>query len=333
MLRFAIGLQERKNMKSSMYLRLPAVLLLVSFLCCAQKPVIFDTDMGNDVDDALALAILHSLSNRGECRLIGVTLTNANASAVPYVRLFNTFYGRAGLPVGAAQKTIEGGAEDHYLSATLNSAPTRLQPKGLAHTEQAVPLLRRLLQASQEKVTIVQVGFSTNLAALLDSKPDSASPLSGMDLVREKVVLVAAMAGNFSDGKPEYNVKLDIPAARAFFERWPTPIVISGYEIGRDLLYPAERIEHDFSYVSWHPAATSYRAYSKMPYNRPTWDLTAALQAVRGDHGYFEVSEKGKVQVESDGTTKFQGRRRKSSVSPPGSRQEIAGSGSPDYPE
>src|SRR5947209_20237284 len=116
-------------MRLSMCLRLPAILLLICFLCCAQNPVIFDTDMGNDVDDALALAILHSLSNRGECRLIGVTLTNANASAVPYVRLFNTFYGRASLPVGAAQKTIKGGAEDHYLSATLNSAPTSLHPK------------------------------------------------------------------------------------------------------------------------------------------------------------------------------------------------------------
>lgn len=290
-----------------MYLRTLAVLLSISFLCSAQKPVIFDTDMGNDVDDALALAILHSLSNRGECRLLGVTLTNANASAVPYIRLVNTFYGRASLPVGAAQRTIQGGAEDHYLSATLKGAPANLkQPQDTAQPAQAVPLLRRLLQASTEKVTIVQVGFSTNLAALLDSKPDSISPLNGMDLVREKVALLSAMAGNFTGGRPEYNVKLDIPAAKAVFERWPSPIIFSGYEIGRDLLYPAERIEHDFSYVKWHPVATSYRAYSRMPYNRPTWDLTAALEAVRGNHDYFSLSAKGKVQVESDGTTKFE---------------------------
>ncbi|MEI9971233.1 MAG: hypothetical protein WDO73_03780 [Ignavibacteriota bacterium] len=30
---------------------------------------------GNDIDDALALAMLHSLTDRGECELIGVTLT------------------------------------------------------------------------------------------------------------------------------------------------------------------------------------------------------------------------------------------------------------------
>ncbi|HEY6991450.1 MAG TPA: hypothetical protein VH369_23845, partial [Bryobacteraceae bacterium] len=64
-----------------MYLRTLVTLLLLSFLCSAQKPVIFDTDMGNDVDDALALGVLHALSNRGECRLIGVTLTNANPAA------------------------------------------------------------------------------------------------------------------------------------------------------------------------------------------------------------------------------------------------------------
>ena len=35
----------------------------------AGQAVIFDTDMGNDVDDALALAVLHALQSRGQCRL------------------------------------------------------------------------------------------------------------------------------------------------------------------------------------------------------------------------------------------------------------------------
>jgi inosine-uridine nucleoside N-ribohydrolase len=289
-----------------MSLRILAILFSIATLCCAQKPVIFDTDMGNDVDDALALAILHSLSDRGECRLIGVTLTNSNPSAAPYVRLVNAFYGRSDLPVGIAEKTIKGGDEDHYLSATLKSAPSDMQPPaGNGKAEPAVQLLRRLLQTSTEKVTIVQVGFSSNLAALLDSKPDSVSPLTGMDLAREKVALVSAMAGDFKGGRPEYNVKLDIAAARHVFEQWPSPIVFSGYEIGLDLLFPAQSIEHDFNYVKWHPVAASYRAYNKMPYDRPTWDLTAALQAVRDSHSYFNLSPKGQVHVDRDGTTTF----------------------------
>ena len=39
--------------------------------------VIFDTDMGNDIDDAVALAMLHSFVSRGEAELLAVTVTKA----------------------------------------------------------------------------------------------------------------------------------------------------------------------------------------------------------------------------------------------------------------
>jgi len=269
-------------------------LLLLANACFAARPVIFDTDMGNDIDDALALAMLHALSDRGECQLIGVTLTNGHPAAVPYIRMINRFYGRGDLPVGAATKSLKGGAGDGYMAAALRAAPA-----GNADPAEAAPvLLRRLLQNAPEKVVIVQTGFSTNLAALLDS-PDGAA------LAKEKVALVAAMAGNFTGGEPEYNVRIDVASAKAVFERWPTPIVFSGFEIGRDLLYPAASIVHDFSYARPHPIAESYRAYHKMPYGRPTWDLTAVLQAVRPQHGYFGLSETGAVQVEDNGATHF----------------------------
>src|SRR5215472_18240923 len=69
-------------------------------------PVIFDTDMGNDVDDALALALLHGLESRGECRLIAVTITKDNPWAAPYVDLVNTFYQRAHIPIGMVKKGV-----------------------------------------------------------------------------------------------------------------------------------------------------------------------------------------------------------------------------------
>jgi len=194
------------------------------------------------------------------------------------------------------------------LSAVLKTAPAPYRDSGTQknYAEPSVALLRRLLASSSEKVTIVQVGFSTNLAALLDSPADAISPKSGMELVREKVALLSAMAGDFSGGKPEYNVKLDARAAHTVFERWPTPVVFSGFEIGRELLYPAESIQNDFAYTDWHPVAASYRAYGKMPYNRPTWDLTAVLEAVRGSRGYFSRSAEGTVGVDKDGATRFE---------------------------
>jgi inosine-uridine nucleoside N-ribohydrolase len=285
--------------------RIPIVACLIANVCFAARPVIFDTDMGNDIDDALALAMLHALSDRGECELIGVTLTNAHPAAVPYVRMLNRFYGRGVLPVGAAIKALKGGAGDGYMTAALSAAAAdSATPAGTA--EPAPALLRRLLSNAREKVVIVQTGFSANLAALLESP-------GGAALATEKVALVVAMAGNFAGGEPEYNVRIDVASAKAVFERWPTPIVFSGFEIGRDLLYPAASIERDFAYAHPHPIAESYRAYAKMPYDRPTWDLTAALEAVRPEHGYFGRSEPGSVLVESNGATRFvpgQGDRR-----------------------
>ena len=55
---------------------------------------IFDTDIGNDCDDAMAWAVIHALRNRGECRLLAVTLTNPDPLAGQLVDAINTFYGR-----------------------------------------------------------------------------------------------------------------------------------------------------------------------------------------------------------------------------------------------
>jgi len=272
--------------------RILVLFCLIGSVCSGAQPVIFDTDMGNDVDDALALAMLHTLTDRGECELIGVTLTNANPSAFHYIGMIDRFYGREDLPVGTAIKALKGGDGDGYMASVLQT----MHYAGGGAFESAPGVLRHLLQNATEKVVIVQTGFSTNLAALLDAPEDVA-------LVREKVALVVAMAGNFADGAAEYNVRIDAASAKAVFERWPTPIVFSGFEIGRDLLFPAANIEHDFGYTTPHPIAESYRAYKKMPYDRPTWDLTAVLEAVRP--GYFGHSESGTVTVDAKGVTTF----------------------------
>src|SRR5271156_3111820 len=73
--------------------------------------VFFDTDMGNDVDDALALAMLHAFASRGEVKLLAVTVSKDNPWAAEYVRLVNEYYGRGAIPVGIVRdgKTQEDG--------------------------------------------------------------------------------------------------------------------------------------------------------------------------------------------------------------------------------
>jgi inosine-uridine nucleoside N-ribohydrolase len=237
---------------------------------------------------------LHALVSRSEANLLAVTITKDNPLVGPAIDALNTFYGRPDIPIGMVKggKTPES---NPLLTAIVNHYPHKLQSGNDAPG--AVAVLRRVLSAQPDaSVTLVQVGFSTNLARLYAQDPD---------LVKRKVKRLVAMAGNFRNGPAEYNVKTDIPSAQQVFRDWPSEIIASGFEVGEALLYPARSIEHDFSYVPHHPVADAYRAYEKMPYNRPTWDLTAALYAVRSDEGYFSLSAPGTISVDPQGKTQF----------------------------
>src|SRR4051812_11111497 len=65
--------------------------------------VIFDTDMWSDIDDVLALAMLHALHDRHEIKLLAVTISTDEAWCAVYVDLVNTFYGHSQIPVGLAR--------------------------------------------------------------------------------------------------------------------------------------------------------------------------------------------------------------------------------------
>src|SRR5215467_2943532 len=85
-----------------------------------------------------------------------------------------------------------------------------LYPRRLASgadAPEAVALIRRVLAAEKDgSVVIVQVGFSTNLARLLDRGED-------VELVKRKVKLLSVMAGNFVAPRAEFNVQKDTASA------------------------------------------------------------------------------------------------------------------------
>jgi inosine-uridine nucleoside N-ribohydrolase len=272
--------------------------------------LVFDTDIGNDVDDAMALGVIHALETRGVCRLLAVTVTKDHPKAAAFVDIVNTFYGRGDIPIGV----VRNGAtrdEGRYLKLADNVDRYPHDLRSGADAPDAVELLRRTLAAQPDgSVTLVQVGFFTNYARLLASTADAISPLSGRELIRKKVARLSVMAGSFQvvERKPrflEYNVVQDLASARQLVKDWPTPIVWSGYEIGVAAAYPHESIEHDFDYVPHHPIKDAYYLYEPPPHDRPTWDLTAVLAAMRPDARYFTLSPIGRVEVADDGFTRF----------------------------
>lgn len=272
-------------------------LLLCSAALCAAAPppVIYDTDMGNDIDDALALAMLHALETRGEIRLCAVTVTKDNPWAARYVSAVNRFYGRSNLPVGLVRDGVTKD-EGNYVRRTVEEGRW---PHDREFAD-SVELLRRILAAEADgSVILIQVGFSTNLARLLESP-------GGKELAARKVKLLSLMAGDFTGKGPEYNVKEDIASARKLADEWPTPMVWSGFEVGRTIRFPARSIARDFGWAPRHPVVEGYKNYMKFPYDRETWDLTPVLYAARPEDGYFTLSEPGRVVVDERGMTRFE---------------------------
>ncbi len=284
-----------------MNIRIFPALLIFALAAAAAEPVrlIFDTDMGNDIDDALALSVIHALESRGECELLAVTLTKDNPKAAPFVDAVNTFYGRGHVPIGVVRDGVTK-EEGKYLGAVADH-PERF-PRDLMSGEdapEATGLIRRILSFQHDlSVVVVQVGFSSNSSRMLDSAADR-------ELLERKVKLLSLMGGDFPPFRAEYNIKVDLEASQKLFALWPTPIVLSGFEIGRSILYPASSITHDFNYAENHPIPPAYRAYMDFPYDRPTWDLTSVLYPVRPDHGYFGLSPKGRVTIDAGGYSRF----------------------------
>jgi len=274
----------------------------------APVKLIFDTDMGNDIDDAMALAMIHTLQRRGAVNLLAVTSTKDHPKSAAYIDAVNTFYGYPDIPIGA----VRDGATQELgkFNQQADNYPHDL--KSGEDAPDAISLLRKTLAAQEDQsVTIAQVGFFTNLARLIQSQPDEHSPLTGKELVKKKVKLLSIMAGSFqtirfNNGYKEYNVVKDIPSAREFAKQWPSPIVWSGFEIGITAAYPWQSIIEDYEYAQPHIIKESYLVYApSLPHDRPTWDLTAVLHAVYPDRGYFDLSDHGKVRIEENGFSTF----------------------------
>lgn len=288
------------------------ITLLLCALCglsqAAPVKLIFDTDMGNDVDDLMALAMIHNLQKRGACELLAVTVTKDHPQAAAFVDAVNTLYGYPDTPIGVVRDGAAKEAGKFNLLADEKNADGSLRyPHDLksgADAPEAVGLIKDILAKQPDgSVVIAQVGFFTNLSHLLDSP-------GGKELIAKKVKFLSIMAGAFQTVKwdtrhLEYNVKLDVPAAQKLAKEWPTPVVWSGYEIGVAAAFPHVVIEQDLDYLPHHPLKVAYYLYNPPPHDRPTWDPTAVLYAVQPERGYFDLSPPGNVTVENDSATLF----------------------------
>ncbi|RYF62947.1 MAG: nucleoside hydrolase [Cytophagaceae bacterium] len=250
--------------------------------------VIFDTDMGPDYDDVGAIAMLHSYADAGKVKLLATIASSKYPRVVPVLSVLNTYFGRPTLPIGVPKGWAVTDADTQHWSDTLVARyPHSLKTNEAA--PDAVALYRKLLASQPDhSVTIITVGFLTNLANLLTSVPDQFSKLTGRELVTRKVKQVVSMAGKFPSGH-EYNVHRDTIASKVVFTSWPTPMLLSGFEIGAAIKTGLPLVQNtairnspvkDVFRISL-PRADEDRS------GRMSWDQTAVLVAVEGTEPYY----------------------------------------------
>ncbi|KOH44201.1 nucleoside hydrolase [Sunxiuqinia dokdonensis] len=264
--------------------------------------IIFDTDMGPDYDDVGAIAVLHALAAQGECDILACCASDGYPTIAPTIDVFNQYFKRADIPVGAAGKDApDFSAGNHWNDSIVTKYFN--QNKTNADYPSAVEVYRKTLaRQKNNSVTIVTVGFVSNLADLLQSGPDEFSPLSGLELVKKKVKNWVAMAGRFPEGG-EFNVNRHPEASFEVFQHWPTPILFSGWEIGSSI-FTGRRLADEGSVNN--PLAWAYR-YNLDTYEgkkadkRQSWDQTAVLCAVRNPEDYFYVAGPGKFVIFENG--------------------------------
>ncbi|MEL7001665.1 MAG: nucleoside hydrolase [Bacteroidota bacterium] len=287
------------------------VLFFIFLIACSTPPtktkVIFDTDFGGDADDLGALAMLHHFVNRDECDLLGVMCWNIEPYAVSAISAVNRYYGNPQIPIGTRK---DQGEHVDWNHGKVLSDNFKFDVDAKSAPESTI-LYRQLLSKSEDHdVTIVTVGPMSNILRLIDSQPDSISPLNGKELITQKVKEFVIMGGQFPSGPEEWNFNGNMPGVtKSVIEQLDIPITFLGYEVGLNIKSGEvfNKLEEDtplyagFMHFSKYCPWLNDRYEGKI-YDNSTYDQTAVLYAVRNGVGeYWERIEGGRCLPDSTG--------------------------------
>src|SRR5450631_3744813 len=201
----------------------------------AKMKVIFDTDIGDDIDDVFALALLVTQPN---VELLGVT--TAWGDTALRARLTSRFLaaiGRTDVPVYAGPQTTE---HTVFTQATYAMAfPEKQWPDATTFTLDAI-------QRNPGEITLIAVAPFSNVGALIDKDPATFRKLKQVVLMGGSIKRSYGDLGYSANPSPsaEYNIYSDIPSSQKLFASG-VPISVMPLdstqlkldEVKRDLLF------------------------------------------------------------------------------------------------
>jgi inosine-uridine nucleoside N-ribohydrolase len=165
----------------------------------AQQLAILDTDIGDDIDDAFALALL---LNSPEVKLLGVTTEYGDTELrARLVERFLESAGRTEIPVAA-------GVATDYNNVFTQARYAEREP--VRKHADGVEFLLDAIEAHPGEITLIAIGPQVNIDAAIKKDPDTFKKL-------KRVVMMGGSVyggyGRDADGKPrppeaEWNIKL-----------------------------------------------------------------------------------------------------------------------------
>ncbi|MBQ8746804.1 MAG: hypothetical protein IJZ08_02945 [Clostridia bacterium] len=259
------------------------------------RTFILGTDWGSDCDDVVAVRILTRAVHAGKIRLAGVIINHVMTDSAASLDGFLHREGLKDVPIGIDKKARDLTERVSYQKRLAQYA---VRYKSNEDAEDGVKLYRRLLAQAEDKVEIAEIGFLHVVADLLESEADEISPLTGRELVRDKVARIWSMAGKWDeDGGREYNI-FCTPCTRAgayaFVESCPVPVTFLGFEIGADVISGRGLAKDDLLYAAMCDHGS--------PNGRLSWDPMLADLAVTGDAevaGYTAVQGTARIDRET----------------------------------
>ena len=267
--------------------------------------VIFDTDFGPDYDDVGAITLLHGFADSGYIKILATMASSKHKNAAAAINVFNTYFNRPEIPIGVVRgNAVALGDKQHWTDSVISRYPHKIRNNEDA--EDALELYRKILASQPDhSVTIITVGFLTNLSNLLESGPDKYSKLNGIELIKQKVVALVSMAGRFPSGK-EFNLDQDAGSSEKVLKVWPGPILFSGFEIGQKIKTGLPLIHNDK--IQHSPVkdvfAICIPLAAEDSVGRMSWDETAVFVAVKGWRNYYDL-QTGDCLIHSDGSDEW----------------------------
>jgi purine nucleosidase len=178
------------------------------------RPVIFDTDIGTDVDDILALVLL---AKAPELKLLGVTTVYGDtAFRAKIAKATVHTLGREDIAIVPGEEHTLSGRQIHWAGHEGEGIP-QLDSFEVKVDQSAPSYIGESAEAFAGELEVIATGPLTNIARAINAAPASCARIKHLYI----------MGGAFWMNRAEHNIKCDADAARVVFRSGVPMTVIS----------------------------------------------------------------------------------------------------------